>query len=43
MQQYLLDVKSALATVSSTENGLTSAEAQKRLCDNGPNKLAEGK
>ena len=43
MQQYLLDVKSALETVSSTENGLTSAEAQKRLCDNGPNKLAEGK
>ena len=43
MQQYLLDVKSALATVSSTENGLTSAEAQQRLCDNGPNKLAEGK
>ena len=43
MQQYLLDVKSSLATVSSTENGLTSAEAQKRLCDNGPNKLAEGK
>ena len=43
MQQYLLDVKSALETVSSTENGLTNAEAQKRLCDNGPNKLAEGK
>ena len=43
MQQYLLDVKSALASVSSTENGLSSAEAQKRLCDNGPNKLAEGK
>ncbi|MEN6636103.1 MAG: cation-translocating P-type ATPase [Clostridiaceae bacterium] len=43
MQQYLLDVKSALSSVSSMENGLTNAEAQKRLCDNGPNKLAEGK
>ncbi len=43
MQQYLLDVKSSLETVSSNENGLTGAEAQKRLCDNGPNKLAEGK
>ncbi len=43
MQQYLLDVKSALSSVSSKESGLTNAEAQKRLCDNGPNKLAEGK
>lgn len=43
MQQYLLDTQSALASVSSNENGLTNAEAQKRLCDNGPNKLAEGK
>jgi Ca2+-transporting ATPase len=43
MQQYLLDLTSALHSVSSEENGLSSAEAQKRLCDNGPNKLAEGK
>ena len=43
MQQYLLDFKSALSSVSSGENGLSAAEAQKRLCDNGPNKLAEGK
>ncbi len=43
MQQYLIDVPSALSSVSSTENGLSGAEAQKRLCDNGPNKLAEGK
>ena len=43
MQQYLLDLKSALGSVSSTENGLSAEEAQKRLCDNGPNKLAEGK
>ena len=43
MQQYLLDLKSALRSVSSAENGLSSAEAQKRLSENGPNKLAEGK
>jgi Ca2+-transporting ATPase len=43
MQQYLLDLTSALRSVSSEENGLSSAEAQKRLNENGPNKLAEGK
>ncbi len=43
MQQYLLDSKSALLSVSSHEDGLSAIEAQKRLCDNGPNKLAEGK
>ena len=43
MQQYLLDLKSALDSVSSAETGLSSAEAQKRFNENGPNKLAEGK
>ena len=43
MQQYLLDLTSALRSVSSEENGLSSAEAQRRLDQNGPNKLAEGK
>ncbi|MDD4311726.1 MAG: HAD-IC family P-type ATPase, partial [Eubacteriales bacterium] len=43
MQQYLLDISSVLTSVSSGEDGLTNAEAQKRLRDNGPNKLAEGK
>ncbi len=43
MQQYLLDLAAALRSVSSTAEGLTAEEAQKRLCDNGPNKLAEAK
>jgi Ca2+-transporting ATPase len=43
MQPYLLDLKTTFHSVSSGENGLSGEEAQKRLCDNGPNKLAEGK
>lgn len=43
MQPYLLDLKTTLDSVSSGENGLSGAEADQRLCDNGPNKLAEGK
>ena len=43
MQQYLLDPTEALRSVSSDVEGLSSAEAQKRLEQNGPNKLAEGK
>jgi Ca2+-transporting ATPase len=43
MQQYLLDLNSALSSVSSAQDGLSGAEAQKRLAQNGPNKLAEGK
>ena len=43
MQQYLLDLASTLSSVSSTEDGLSNAEAQKRLNQNGPNKLVEGK
>lgn len=43
MQQYLLDLDSALSSVSSAQDGLTDAEAKKRLAQNGPNKLDEGK
>ncbi len=43
MQQYLLDLTTTLSSVSSNENGLSGAEAQKRLAANGPNKLDEAK
>ena len=43
MQQYLLDSEAALASVSSGAQGLSSAEAEKRLREQGPNQLAEGK
>ena len=43
MQQYLLDLDSALSSVSSAQDGLSDAEAKKRLAQNGPNKLDEGK
>ena len=43
MQHYLLDSEATLRSVSSTATGLSGAEAQKRLAENGPNKLAEGK
>ena len=43
MQQYLLSTAETLASVSSDAQGLSGAEAQKRLAQNGPNKLAEGK
>ena len=43
MQLYLVDLTTALSSVSSNENGLSGVEAQKRLEQNGPNKLAEAK
>ena len=43
MQQYLLSTTETLASVSSDAQGLSGAEAQNRLAQNGPNKLAEGK
>ena len=43
MQQYLLNPAEALRSVSSDAQGLSGKEAQKRLEQNGPNKLAEGK
>ena len=43
MQEYLHSTEEVFAEVKSTENGLTAAEAQKRLSENGKNKLQEGK
>lgn len=41
--EYLSKVDEVLKTQNTTENGLTSAEAEKRLASVGKNKLAEGK
>ena len=43
MKHYLHEVADVFAEVKSTEQGLTSAEAEKRLEANGKNKLAEAK
>ncbi len=43
MKFYLEQIKDVFSHVNSSENGLTSAEAEKRLAANGKNKLAEGK
>ena len=43
MKHYCKDANEVLAQVNSTRNGLTAAEAQKRLDTNGKNKLAEAK
>lgn len=43
MKEYLTPKEEVLGAVSTTEAGLTSAEAEKRLEENGGNKLAEGK
>ena len=43
MKYYLHEVADVFAEVKSSENGLTSAEAEKRLQENGKNKLAEVK
>ncbi len=43
MKHYLHEVNEVFDEVKSSENGLTSAEAEKRLQENGKNKLAEGK
>ncbi len=43
MQQYLLDAEASIRSVSSDAQGLSRGEAERRLCDNGPNKLAEAK
>ena len=43
MKPYLLDSEATLASVASSARGLTASQAEQRLCDNGPNKLAEGK
>ncbi|MBQ7598373.1 MAG: calcium-translocating P-type ATPase, PMCA-type [Clostridia bacterium] len=41
MKHYLSQTQDVLAEVKSSENGLTSAEAEKRLAENGKNKLKE--
>ncbi len=43
MKYYLEEISAVFKSVKSTENGLSSAEAEKRLLQNGKNKLAEGK
>lgn len=43
MKEYLQEVSAVLDGVKSGESGLSSAEASKRLEQNGKNKLAEGK
>ena len=43
MKHYLHEVADVFAEVKSSENGLTTAEAEKRLEANGKNKLAEAK
>ena len=43
MKHYCADAEQVLREVASTENGLSPAEAAKRLEANGKNKLAEGK
>ncbi len=43
MKEYLKKSQDVLSELSVTENGLTEAEAAKRLEQNGKNKLAEGK
>ena len=42
MQYYLKNVKDVLTAVCSEEKGLTQGEAEKRLAQNGKNKLAIG-
>ena len=43
MKEYLKSTEDVLNELDSTENGLTTAEAEKRLLENGKNKLDEGK
>ena len=43
MKHYLEDASVVLKEVSSAETGLTSAQAEQRLVQNGKNKLAEAK
>ena len=43
MQYYLKNLEETMAEVRSNENGLSAGEAEKRLQQNGKNKLAEAK
>ncbi|MBQ8015716.1 MAG: hypothetical protein IJ264_05990, partial [Clostridia bacterium] len=42
MKFYLEQVDSVFKKVNSSESGLTTAEAERRLAENGKNKLKEG-
>lgn len=43
MQHYLSQPETVFESLGSSPDGLSAEQAQQRLCDNGPNKLAEGK
>ncbi len=43
MKEYLKATGEVLESLASSENGLSEAEAEKRLAENGKNKLIEGK
>ena len=43
MKFYSADKEAVIEQVGSPPDGLASAEAEKRLAENGKNKLAEGK
>jgi len=43
MKEYLKESSEVLEAVASSDSGLSSAEAEKRLAENGKNKLIEGK
>ena len=43
MRYYLEDSNAALTTLASSEKGLSESEAEKRLAENGKNKLTEAK
>ena len=43
MKYYLEQIESVFGHVKSSESGISAAEAEKRLAENGKNKLKEGK
>ena len=43
MKEYLKSSEEVLSSLSTSQNGLSKDEAEKRLAENGKNKLAEGK
>ena len=43
MKHYLNDASEVIKEVGTTPDGLTTGEAEKRLAENGKNKLIEGK
>ena len=43
MEWYQLEIEAALGRAKSSPQGLSGAEAARRLAENGPNRLAEQK